>query len=61
MKQSEINIKKNLMEKSFKQWAAVSLQIIKVKTVPVHHFYPIGLAHVYLTNNYSYILIYVKM
>lgn len=37
-------ILKNLMEKSFKQWAAVSLQIIKVKTVPVHHFYPIGLA-----------------
>ena len=32
------------MEKSFKQWAAVRHQTIKVKTVPVHHFYPIGLA-----------------
>ena len=35
---------KSQKEKSFKQWAAVCLQIIKVKTVPVHHYYPIGLA-----------------
>ena len=35
---------KNLLEKSFKQLAAGSHQIVNVKKVLVHHFWPIGLA-----------------